>query len=278
MPISENAHTTHVRAPVTDEELEQWATLRADDAGHLARELITYRRSPISTAQDPKWNDGAIPEDVKQAAYDCARGIYLGVDDNSSPYLTEDDICEIAKYIRAYAAPPPPAAVQEPVAGKALEWKPGDKNVLCAGDYEIVPWDCANSWRVKGVHFTYKWFPSLNEAVAAAEEHHALSTSQIDPAPEIAALRAENERLSKERDKLRSKLPARALTDQQLIEEMASLDARISLGFGEGGGSPGEWWYERADEVDHEQKTRVLEKRLEDHKRTAIDLQHGDVR
>lgn len=34
------------RAPITDEELEQWATIRADDAGHLARELITHRRSP----------------------------------------------------------------------------------------------------------------------------------------------------------------------------------------------------------------------------------------
>lgn len=33
------------RAPVTDEELEQWAKTRADDAGHLARELVAYRRT-----------------------------------------------------------------------------------------------------------------------------------------------------------------------------------------------------------------------------------------
>lgn len=33
-----------MREPITDAELEQWATVRADDAGHLARELITYRR------------------------------------------------------------------------------------------------------------------------------------------------------------------------------------------------------------------------------------------
>lgn len=32
------------RAPITDEELEQWAERRADDAGHLARELVQYRR------------------------------------------------------------------------------------------------------------------------------------------------------------------------------------------------------------------------------------------
>ncbi|MBB4574442.1 phosphohydrolase [Rhizobium lentis] len=37
-----------MRAPVTDDELEQWAKVRADDAGHLARELITYRRAPPS--------------------------------------------------------------------------------------------------------------------------------------------------------------------------------------------------------------------------------------
>ncbi|AID18364.1 hypothetical protein PPF1_51 [Rhizobium phage vB_RleM_PPF1] len=38
------------RAPVTDQELEQWAKVRADDAGHLARELITYRRNPTPSA------------------------------------------------------------------------------------------------------------------------------------------------------------------------------------------------------------------------------------
>jgi len=35
------------RAPITDEELEQWAKVRADDAGHLARELIGYRRARL---------------------------------------------------------------------------------------------------------------------------------------------------------------------------------------------------------------------------------------
>lgn len=40
--------TSTMRAPVADDELEQWAKFRADDAGHLARELITYRRNAAS--------------------------------------------------------------------------------------------------------------------------------------------------------------------------------------------------------------------------------------
>lgn len=33
------------REPISDEELAQWAKFRADDAGHLARELILYRKA-----------------------------------------------------------------------------------------------------------------------------------------------------------------------------------------------------------------------------------------
>jgi len=40
-----------------------------------------------------------IPADIMQAAYDCARGIYLSVDDAYIPYLTDNDIEEIAKAI-----------------------------------------------------------------------------------------------------------------------------------------------------------------------------------
>jgi len=32
------------RAPITDSELQQWAKVRADDAGHLARELVAHRK------------------------------------------------------------------------------------------------------------------------------------------------------------------------------------------------------------------------------------------
>jgi hypothetical protein len=40
------------RAPVDDEELRHWADMRADDAGRLARELVSYRRGapPAKTA------------------------------------------------------------------------------------------------------------------------------------------------------------------------------------------------------------------------------------
>lgn len=43
----------HPRAPVTDEELKQWAELRADDAGRLARELISYRRAVTTSSGAP---------------------------------------------------------------------------------------------------------------------------------------------------------------------------------------------------------------------------------
>ena len=69
-----------------------------------------------------------------------------------------------------------------------------------------------------------------------------------------------------ERNRLRNKVPARALTDKQLVDEDYAVEARIDKGFGEGGGSPGEWWYERADEIEHEQKRRQLEADLAAHK------------
>ncbi|MBY2911408.1 hypothetical protein [Rhizobium leguminosarum] len=50
MEAAKHAPSPLLRAPVTDEELEQWAKLRADDAGHLARELVTYRRNPAPPA------------------------------------------------------------------------------------------------------------------------------------------------------------------------------------------------------------------------------------
>ncbi|NEI60969.1 hypothetical protein [Rhizobium leguminosarum] len=50
MEAAKHAPSPPQRAPVTDEEFEQWAKLRADDAGHLARELVTYRRNPAPAA------------------------------------------------------------------------------------------------------------------------------------------------------------------------------------------------------------------------------------
>ena len=39
---------------ITDDELTQWAELRADDAGRLARELVRYRWRTIETAPKNK--------------------------------------------------------------------------------------------------------------------------------------------------------------------------------------------------------------------------------
>ena len=74
-----------------------------------------------------------------------------------------------------------------------------------------------------------------------------------------------------ENERLRNKVDARALTDQQLADEIAAVSKACEGGFGEGGGSPGEWWYERADELEHERKRRELERQLQQHNsRTAL--------
>lgn len=70
--------------------------------------------------------------------------------------------------------------------------------------------------------------------------------------------------------RMRNKVAARALTDRQLSDEIAAVDAACSGGFGEGGGSPGEWWYERADELEHERKRREIEAQLAAHNATAL--------
>lgn len=74
---------------------------------------------------------------------------------------------------------------------------------------------------------------------------------------------------AKEIEALRGMIPARRLSDEQLSDEIASVDAVIDGGFGEGGGSPGEAWYERADELEHERKRRELESQLQQHNSRA---------
>ncbi|MGO8093171.1 hypothetical protein [Rhizobium leguminosarum] len=59
MEAAKHAPSPPQRAPVTDEELEQWAKMRADDAGHLARELVTYRRNPAPPASVVESSDEA---------------------------------------------------------------------------------------------------------------------------------------------------------------------------------------------------------------------------
>lgn len=63
-------------------------------------------------------------------------------------------------------------------------------------------------------------------------------------------------RLRMERDGLRFKVRARDLLDQQLAEEMAEMQRSFSSR-GEHGGSPGEWSYERMDEIATEQQRRA---------------------
>lgn len=70
--------------------------------------------------------------------------------------------------------------------------------------------------------------------------------------------------------RLRNKVPARALTDRQLSDEIAAVDAVCSQGFGEGSGSPGEWWCERADELEYERKRREIEAQLVAHNAAAL--------
>lgn len=48
------------------------------------------------------------------------------------------------------------------------------------------------------------------------------------------------------------------LTDEQLISETIRIGQRVSRGFGEHGGSPGEWWYERLDELNYQCKKRGI--------------------
>lgn len=45
--------------------------------------------------------------------------------------------------------------------------------------------------------------------------------------------------------------PAYEMTAEEMEAELARVETQIADGFGEHGGSPGEWWYERADELRH---------------------------
>ena len=82
-----------------------------------------------------------------------------------------------------WAAPSPPAAVQEPVAVKAEDIEIIEEVV---GGYD---------WLGTGSYYDHAGKREAEQAWSRIRS--ALSTSQSDPAPEIAALRAENERLRK---------------------------------------------------------------------------------
>lgn len=85
--------------------------------------------------------------------------------------------------------------------------------------------------------------------------YERMAARSMEDGLRIKALEEENKRL-------RGKVPASALNYSQLCSEIAAVEDVIKEGFGEGGGSPGEWWYERSDELDIEKKRRDLRSAL----------------
>ncbi|MDW3684865.1 hypothetical protein RA280_24555 [Cupriavidus sp. CV2] len=68
------------RAPVADEELELWANVRADDAGHLARELIEYRRAAQSAPVEIDVALAAFEEAACKQTYRMRDGVQAVLD------------------------------------------------------------------------------------------------------------------------------------------------------------------------------------------------------
>ncbi|MBS0257225.1 MAG: hypothetical protein JSR13_05855 [Proteobacteria bacterium] len=95
----------------------------------------------------------------------------------------------------------------------------------------------------------------------ASSDDFAAYIASVNP-PAVIELMSEIKRL-------RNKVSARALTDRQLADEIEAVDEAFKGGFGEGGGSPGEWFYERADELEYERKRRELENQLQQHNSAA---------
>lgn len=81
-------------------------------------------------------NTKAISDEIRQAAYDCARGIYLNVDDGGTPYMTDDDILEVAKAIHDAVMAERERfsrATPEMIAAAWATWKPRNPKSLGPG-------------------------------------------------------------------------------------------------------------------------------------------------
>lgn len=119
------------------------------------------------------------------------------------------------------------------------------------------------------------WAAIHNESTESAKAYYAQQSrhgEQLRAAEELGF-----ERGIAEVKQLRNKVAARSLTDAELIDEIYAVDATIDAGFGEGGGSPGEWWYERANELEAERKRRELENQLQHHNfRAALATTGGE--
>lgn len=104
---------------------------------------------------------------------------------------------------------------------------------------------------------TVNWYKLRDEIALAIEKGIDTFTARPSLAAEYQIKR------------LRNKVAARDMTDKELADEIKAVDEACKGGFGEGGGSPGEWWYERADELEHERKRRELESQLKQHNSRA---------
>lgn len=109
------------RAPVTDKELEQWATRRADDAGRLARELIFYRRLSAFAA-------GLMPVGDGVAAIAAERRRQIEVEGWTPEHDGQHKRGELARAAACYAIAYDLGSERELLWPWAEDWwKPADR-------------------------------------------------------------------------------------------------------------------------------------------------------
>jgi len=76
-------------------------------------------------------------------------------------------------------------------------------------------------------------------------------------AAEIEALRALSTTKPEKPGVVDGERSAKSMTDDEISTELFQLGQIVAEGFGEGSGSPGEWYYERRDELSEEQDRRA---------------------
>lgn len=89
-------------------------------------------------------------------------------------------------------------------------------------------------------------WPNMENRELLARQAYQMADAMIafrNPAPDPARIKRASE-----------------LTDEEISTELFQLGKQVSLGFEEHGGSPGEWIYERRDELSAEQDRRAARK------------------
>ncbi len=215
-------------------------------------------------------SDVSIPEDLKRAAKAC----YLECEQMDSDGIVET----IGKFLMAERQSGQEQQARNPeeflfaysTATGDEEWATLADRISSAFEAHkalIAAKDAEQSQAVENERLRFegdldKWMKIIGAGITGYQPE---AYTVMDLAcEELVRARAEIERL-------RNKVSARALTDKQLSDEISAVDAVCAGGFGEGGGSPGEWWYERADELEHERKRRELEAQLSAHNRSALN-------